>query len=213
MRRCYDASKPSKSPPPWWICGFYPLGMTPHTWADSEIRADPARFGLPIIPWVGADLASMGHDMGGGVVSWLEARGIPRGITVAVDTETFIFPQFLPAMDAVVKGAGYLLMNYGSLRYVVRNPLLSGGRWTATWTDTIHLDNVPGERGTQYASATQLKTDYDASVFEDSVPLWEKRTPTPPPIVSWEDVVLRKVDSALANLDTARRIITTHMPK
>lgn len=213
MRRCYDASRPSTNPPPWWISGFYPGGMTPTPWSDTQIREDKARFGLPIWPWIGADIAVDGGSLGASVLAWLEARKIPKGITVVVDTETNVYHGFLMAMDAKVHGAGYLLMNYGSLRFITRNPLLSGGRWTADWTGSPHLDNVPGERGTQYANGGELHTDYDASVFEDSVPFWEKRPPSPAPVTAWEDLALDHVARSLAESRRAYDLLVQHAPK
>lgn len=213
MRHCYDAARPSKNPPPWWISGFYPGGMTPTPWNDKQIDDDKARFGLPIFPWVGGDTAADGDALGAHVLTWLVARGIPKHVTVCVDTETIVYRSFLLAMDEKVSSNGYLLMNYGSVNYVTHNPLLSGGRWTADWTMAAHLDNVTGERGTQYASAHMLGTDYDASVFEDSVPFWEKRPPSPPPVTAWEELALGHIDNALTQLEDASTLINQHMPR
>lgn len=213
MRHCYDASRPSKNPPNWWISGFYIAGMTPHIWTGQEIADDKARFGLPISVWVGADDRAEAIALGHQILDWIDAHRVPKGVTVVIDTETRLYTVFLLTLDQMIHGAGWSLMNYGSVSTIVHNPLLSGGRWTADWTDTPHLDNVPGEKGTQYANGLMLHADYDASVFEDSVPLWEKNPPHRPPVVSWEEVVLNKVGYALTELDAASRIIKSHVPQ
>lgn len=212
MRRIYDASRPSKKPPPWWVCGFYIAGETPHVWSDGEIKDDPARFGLPIGVHIGQDSALDGGTLAADMITWLEARRIPRGSHAVIDTEDIVYTPFLAAADAKFIQAGYKLINYGSLNAIVHNYLPHGGRWGAAWDGIQRLDNIPGEVADQFANAAMLRTDYNASVIEDAVTLWEKRPLVPPVFASWEEDVEERVTSALNDLSVAHSIITAHLP-
>jgi hypothetical protein len=60
------------------------------------------------------------------------------------------------------------------LAYVVKNAKTRGGRWAADWSGVIGM--APGDDivATQWISAVQLGTAYDASVIDGSVPLWRR---------------------------------------
>ena len=180
MRWMYDASVPPKTPPHWHVAGGYlDSDDTPHVWPMPEWLSQPAPELLPI--WAAANRADTGEaglDDAVRIVRNLEQLGVPKGCSVVVDTETTLYTTYLEVLDFELTQARYPLINYGSYSFVIRNPDTAGGRWAALWTDHIMdgVDLIGRDRivAAQWASATMLGRDFDASVIEDQVPLWRR---------------------------------------
>ena len=180
MRWMYDASTPSANPPRWHVAaGYLDSGDTPHAWTPAEWARQPAPELLPIWAAINrADTGEAGLDDAVRIVRQLEQLGVPQGCSVVLDSETVIYSTYLEVLDFELTQARYPLINYGSYSFVIHNPDTAGGRWAASWTDHIidGVDLVGRDRivAVQWASATMLGTDYDASVIEDAVPLWRR---------------------------------------
>lgn len=177
MRWMYDASVPPPSPPNWHVAGGYIGGDTPHVWSREEWRAQPAPYLLPI--WTASNRADTPEAAGQDaweIISSLELLGVPRGATVAIDTETTVYNVYLQALSDFL--GPWVVMNYGSLSYVTRNPLTTGGRWAAKWTDQVatglELIGVDGIRAVQIASAPMLGRPWDWSLIDPNLPLWPR---------------------------------------
>jgi hypothetical protein len=174
-RWMYDAAVPPARPPHWYAVAGYIGGDTPHVWTAAEWAAQLAPHRLPI--WTADNRlnspASAAADAPQ-ILAKLEELGVPPGVTVALDGETRIFPAYLEELNELVRP--YLLMDYGSLSFVTSNPVTSGGRWAADWTDRI-ADGVAllGHQAiaaVQWADDVARGTPYDWSVIQESVPLW-----------------------------------------
>ncbi len=204
MRLMYDAAYPPADPPAWPAVAGYIGGDTPHVWTDAEWSAQPAQYRLPIFVHTGADDEGAGSADGQQIVAWLKAHDVPAGSSVAIDTETANYSAYLQAMDATVSAAGYKLVNYGSLDYILKNPLTSGGRWTADWTGVQHVDDVAGVVATQWADATQLGTSYDASLCEDDMALWDTKPP------AWEVDAVTEAKDLLTRMTALEQLLEAH---
>ena len=206
MKRGYDSSVPVKDAPNWYVCGFYMGGMTPHIWTDAEIAAITARELNPIYPYIGVDSAAEAARVASEMLARAIELKLPKGKSLCIDTETNVYNAFLVTLDHMITVGGYSLLNYGSLAYVIQNAPTSGGRWSADWTDVQHIDDGHNIVGTQFASSTQLGTDYDASVFDDSVPF----APNPNFVLPVKDAIdqsLKLIDSASAGLLQAHSLL------
>jgi hypothetical protein len=176
MRWMYDAAYPPKNPPHWHVCAGYIGGDTPHVWSKAEWDAQWAPRRLPI--WTAAnrsDTAQAAEADAGEILRRLHNLGVPRGCSVVADTEMLVYSAYITTLDRLVHQGGYLLMQYGSLSVILKNPDTRGGRWSADWTGwggSLQLDHGSRIVATQRASADQMGTQYDASVIEDVVPLW-----------------------------------------
>lgn len=205
MRLMYDAAYPPADPPKWPAVAGYIGGDTPHVWTDAEWDAQPAQYRLPIFVHTGADDPKAGDSDGKLIVAWLDGHKVPLGSSAVIDTETSTYSAYLSAMDSVVTAASYKLVNYGSLNYVLKNTLTSGGRWTADWTGVQHIDDVTGVVATQWADATQLGTDYDASLCENSMPLWDTKPP------AWELDAAAEAKDVLAKMTALDKLLQAHV--
>ena len=179
LRWMYDASEPPPQPPHWHAAAGYIGGDTPHVWTLAEWKAQPAPLLLPIFTASNRlDNACAAGEDAWEILNELAGLGVPRGCTVVVDTETTLYTAYLRALDRFVHDGGYPLMNYGSLSFVIRNPLTSGGRWAADWTGLVQtglvLDGVDGIRAIQIASSAMTGHPWDWSLIEDSIPLWQR---------------------------------------
>lgn len=179
------------------IVAFYIGGDTPHVWTDHEIHATYGRnrYRLPIYVRSNPGSAGEGHLEGGEAIRWAMAHHMPRGTTIALDYETAVDDPYLMAFDAVMRGAGYETMVYGSESTVLSNHRPSMGYWVALW------DNVPdlrsGWAAHQYASDQMLGKSYDLSVVADWVPLWDMQNaptpPPPPPVDNWTEQIVNNL--------------------
>lgn len=175
LRWMYDASTPPETPPHWHVVGGYIGGNTPHVWTEAEWNAQPAPYRLPIFTASNrSDDAAMANIDGGIIREQLTALGVREGMLVCVDTETTVYTYYLEHLNMAVRP--WRLMNYGSLSFVIRNPVTDGGRWAALWTGDIFKD-IPliGQHhivAAQWASDVMLHKPYDASVIDGSLPLW-----------------------------------------
>jgi peptidoglycan hydrolase-like protein with peptidoglycan-binding domain len=167
LRRMYDAAYPPAHPPNWEVCGFYLGGDTPHVWTQAELDAQPARFRLGI--WVRDHGGDPSADADAAAAAYA-ALGAPLGCAVVLDLEERVDGAFVSTFDAHLH-MRHLTTKYGSVSTIWKNPWTSGGTWTADWDERVALD--VGAAATQFASAAQLGTAYDASVISDSVPLWD----------------------------------------
>jgi len=186
LRWMYDASTPPPSPPRWYCAAGYIGGDTPHVWTREEWEAQPAPARLPIWTRTNApDEVQAGRDDAAAVLEALRALGVPPGATVAVDTETVLYRSgYLQGLDAGLgNGRLHPLLNYGSFSFVIQNALTSGGRWAADWLGwdgaAFHVAETEllGRHkivATQLASDRQLGKGWDASIIEQSVPLWHR---------------------------------------
>lgn len=180
MRRMYDASVPPQAAPPGYdVCAFYIGGDTPHRWSDEERTRQGARHYLPIwtrfptADYSAADDAAM-------AVAWMRDHAVPHGAALALDFETGVDAAYVETFDVAVTSAGYSLILYGSLSFVLQNPRPRGGYWTAIWDGNPQLR--PGDAAaTQYAQGSA----YDSSIVSDSLVLWDGKpnsSVTPPPV-------------------------------
>jgi len=173
-RRMYDAAYPPADPH-LDVCGFYigPAGDTPHIWSDAEIRGQSARWRLPIYVCDNPAQRNPTSDAAE-AVAWLRAHHVPAGCALALDYEMAVNGGYVTAFDKAVRAAGWTLLLYGSLSYVIQNPRPSAGYWTASWTGVPHLDS--GAAATQYIGDTQLGKPYDLSEVADSLILWDTQS-------------------------------------
>lgn len=177
LRWMYDAAFPAARPPHWYCAAGYIGGNTPHVWTSAEWAAQPAPFRLPI--WTADNRvnspASAASDAPV-ILARLEALGVPPGVAVALDGETRIFPAYLEELNELL--GAYKLVDYGSLAFVTSNPVTSGGRWAADWTnritDAVALCGHEGIVAVQWANDKMRHTPWDWSVIEDTVPLWAR---------------------------------------
>lgn len=178
LRWMYDASTPPASPPHWHVAAGYIGGDTPHVWTKAEWLAQPAPELLPIFTASNrADSAAAAVTDNGAIHAALEALGVPYGATVVVDIETRVYTAYLEELNELLLHQ-WPLMVYGSLSTVVHNPLTSGGRWAADWTDLvstgIELVGTDGIKAAQIADDRMLGRPWDWSLIDSSVPLWAK---------------------------------------
>lgn len=177
MRTMRDAASPTYPAPLTNAVAFYIGGNTPHVWTNAEIAADPAQYRLPIfvrsVPPFNAQADAMA------MINWLRLHGAPPGVTVAIDLETAVQPNYVAFLSATLAQANYPLMSYGSGSFIFRNGRPTGGIWVASYPTPPappypHL--VPGSVATQY----QPGPNWDLSVVVDSVNLWNvKENPMP----------------------------------
>lgn len=175
LRWMYDAAYPPAWPPRWYCAAGYIGGDTPHVWTPREWEAQTATFRLPI--WTADNRVNSPASAAADaplILAKLEELGVPPGRAVALDGEMRIFPAYLEELNELL--AAYRLVDYGSLSFVTANPITSGGRWAADWTnriaDAVALAGHMGIRAVQWASADMRGTPWDWSVIDDSLPLW-----------------------------------------
>jgi hypothetical protein len=204
MRLMYDAAYPPADPPSWPVVAGYIGGDTPHVWTDAEWDAQPAQYRLPIFVHTGPDDQAAGSTDAAHILSWLDGHQVPAGSSVVIDTETANYSGYLTAMDKLITDAGYKLVNYGSLDDILKNPVTSGGRWTADWTGAAHIDAAPHVVATQWADAKQLGTSYDASLCDDDMPLWNTKPPT------WEETAATEAEDLLARMTDLNSLLQSH---
>lgn len=171
MKQMWDAISPNAGPAGWEAAaGYIPGGDAYHGWTDKEWMAEHARYRLPI--WVRSNPtnAAEGNAEGHAAIAWAKRHGQPLGTCIALDLETAVNGPYVNAFNATLYQSGYRAMAYGSLSTIFRNPKPHGGYWVAHYTGTPHMEK--GADATQYANLGR----YDASLVNDSVPLWDTKT-------------------------------------
>lgn len=187
----YDAAYPPPHPPVTDGVCIYIGGDTPHVWTMDEIRAQTARYRLPV--FVRSNPGTTQADACGdaaAAIAQLHAIGAPRGCLVAWDTETAADPGYMAAIWALLKLDGYQVLDYGSQSRVFGNTIPDGYYWGADWTGEKHL--AAGDVMTQYASFTS----YDLDEAVPSLPFWDT-TPHPThaasSIAPWEEEIVKQL--------------------
>ncbi len=67
-----------------------------------------------------------------------------------------------------------------------------------------HVDDVLGVVATQWADATQLGTNYDASLCEDDMALWDTKPPT------WEVDAMTEAKDLLTRMTALEKLLEAH---
>lgn len=165
-----DQAFPSIPRPPTDVIAFYIGGQTPHVWTWAEIVASPERYRLPIYTRVSNfdpiyDAAFIVH--------WLQSHNAPLGITVALDLEASINPQYVATVDTGLMHFGYKLMIYGQNSTIAQNGNPSGGIWGAEWHPNGLPFMISGDMATQYVNDGILGKPWDLSLVSDNVILWD----------------------------------------
>lgn len=158
------------------VCGYIG-GDAANVWSAADWAAQSAyRYRLPI--YVRSNPA--GFDPlaeAGKCVSALQELAAPKGIAVALDSETSIAPSFVVPFTAAVNAAGYRVIEYGSRDYVLQNDNPDGLYWVAAPGAATAL---AGFQGTQY----YWGNSYDLSYFDATFvyrSMWDTQNPKPKP--------------------------------
>lgn len=167
-----SAFPPSPYPSGFDGWGFYIGGDTPHVWTNAEVNAIPTRFRLPIFTRSNPTQASPSTDASM-AVSRLSEIGAPKGILVALDSETSVYPHYVSAFYFALRSAGYTLIDYGSQSFVFGNKNPDGYYWGADWTNIEHI--ASGDEMTQWRSLNA----YDESTALPTLPFWDTRKVNP----------------------------------
>ena len=172
----YDSAWPPAVPPE--TDGFcaYIGGDAVHVWTLEEIRAQKARYILPIFVRSNPrGLAGVAADVNA-CLAGLRAIGAPRGILVCWDMETAADKTYIAGVYAGLAAHGYELIVYGSQSDVMGNDAPDGLYFGADWTGVKHLahSNVM----TQWVNFQ----GYDEDLAKPGLPFWDTRpAPAKPP--------------------------------
>src|SRR5579859_6209223 len=138
----YDAAYPPANPPVTdgvvIYCGG---GDVLHAWTGAEIRAQTARYRLPV--FVRSNPAQANPRADAQVfLSDLRAMGCPAGSVVVLDVETAVDSAYVQAFwQEIYHVGGYVLMVYGSQSTVFGDKPPTGLIFGADWTGKPHLAN------------------------------------------------------------------------
>lgn len=169
-----DAAYPRYPAPLTNAVGYYIGGNTPHVWTNAEVKADPAQYHLPI--WVRSQPPFNAQSDAMNMINWLRLHGAPPGISVVIDLETAVQPNYVQFLSATLAQANYPLITYGSEAFIFRNGRPTGGIWVASYLTPPYPHLVPGSVATQYRPGGP----WDYSIILDSVKLWNvKENPMP----------------------------------
>lgn len=197
MRTMFDAAVPQQASliESFDVAGGYIgyQGATPHVWSKADWDSQPCRFRFPI--FVPSWWANLGWDTVRDVqaaAGALAALGVPQGSTIGLDMETRVQPSYVSLFIKGMNARGYPVLVYGSLAYVVQNPLPSNsqsGYWPADWNGEAHLVDAirlatlrlstsyaPFIMATQYGSKQGNGVDFDLNLISEAVPLWDTQT-------------------------------------
>lgn len=170
----YDCSQPAWPMPPLYeVTGGYIGGATPHIWTSEEwdTKARAKRLPIYVPTYFRTGVLTPGTDAIE-CVNALRPLAVPKGATVGLDFETLIAPSYVESFNAVLTGAGYKVLLYGSSSTVFKNPKPSGGYWVATREGNPDFPGYgklfPGSVATQYSSGLA----YDADIFSADIPFW-----------------------------------------
>lgn len=163
----YDAAfKPDPEPSGFDGVAFYIGGDTPNVWTRAEVESTSERFRLPI--FVRSDpLQANAHNDARSAEAQLNVLGAPKGILVALDSETSVDANYVAQFYYDMRAAGFPVIDYGSVSSVFGNNIPDGYYWGAHWTNRPHLD--PGTDMTQWEALGA----YDESLAIPTLPFWD----------------------------------------
>jgi hypothetical protein len=149
-------------------CGYMGGLLATHAWTPQEWEAQTARWRLPIfVP----NTALPARQQAKACIQALRDLGVPPGNAYSLDLEAAIAPDWVRLFADTTHAAGWRCMVYGSPGTLFANPPRTG-YWVANPTGSPHMYEHPLVRGTQYA----WQTDWDLSLFDDNLALWEAGT-------------------------------------
>jgi hypothetical protein len=171
----YDAAWPPDPPPETDGVCVYIGGDTVHVWTLEEIRAQKARYRLPV--FVRSDPRGIGGVAAdvNAALGQLAAIGAPRGTLVAWDLETAADKLYIAGVYSGLAAHGYELIIYGSADDVMGNDNPDGLYFSADWTGSPHL--ARGSVMTQWVSFS----GYDEDLAKPGLPFWDTRPDPPKP--------------------------------
>lgn len=172
--RMRDSAFPGNLPTGWTgaVGGYYGGPRAYNVWQHGEWDRFKLNRKLPI--WVGG---LNGQQEGTAALAALAALGVPKGVWTALDLETRVDITYVEHFGAIVRGAGYRVMPYGSASTVTWNPPLDG-YWIADYAGAGPFMYDAGTavevRATQYTPGQQ----FDSSTVKDwtyyDTPWWVK---------------------------------------
>ena len=141
---------------------------TPHIWTRAEWdKYLTAHRDLRVLPIYVHDFAGDPKADSDNAIDAIVDLGWKEGIDrlLVLDMETRVDPAYVRAFDHYVASAGFRLMLYGSLVFVLQNPAPLGGYWAASLTRRRPsvLPSFPGVRGQQWRFDFE---GFDRSVFD-----------------------------------------------
>lgn len=160
------------------VLAFYIGGNTPEVPTLAQVKTVGVRYWLPVFTRSDPQTASATDDANAALTR-LKVLGAPSGITVGLDLETAVDPNYVSAFSNLLDLHDYAVLAYGSKSTLFRNPEPYAGYWVADYTNQPHL--YPGTVATQYADATMAKRPYDLSVISATVKLWDTQPVTTHP--------------------------------
>jgi len=165
-----DISNPGGLVAPYGAVAFYIGGMTPHVWTGAQIRAQTARWRLPIWVYGHKGGAAGGASEGQAAHNWARANNMPSTAMICIDMETAVDPAYCNAFAA--NDGAHITCIYGSSSTVFKNPRLSGGYWTANYRAGAAFV-LPGSWATQDSDPSINKTSYDLSALGSVAHMWD----------------------------------------
>lgn len=163
----YDAAfKPDPEPSGFDGVAFYIGGDTPNVWTRAEVESTGERFRLPIFVRSDPAQANPSKDASSAEAQ-LNVLGAPKGILVALDSETSVDANYVAQFYYNMRNAGFPVIDYGSVSSVFGNNIPDGYYWGAHWTNRPHLD--PGTDMTQWEALGA----YDESLAIPTLPFWD----------------------------------------
>jgi hypothetical protein len=155
------------------VCGYIG-GDTPHVWTKEEWAEQPYRYRIPIYVRSDPQLADPVHDAAEAVAA-LAALDAPKGVAVALDSETAADPAYTRGFYAAIE-AHNPVIEYGSRDFVLGNDNPSGWYWVA---EPGASSPVPGFLATQYYWGQSYDLDwFDAAWVYDHC--WDTKAPPKP---------------------------------
>jgi hypothetical protein len=171
----YDAAWPPAVPPDTDGVCVYIGGDAVHVWTVEEIKAQTARYILPV--FVRSDprgIAGVAADVNAALRQLAEI-GAPHGTLVAWDMETAASQTYIAGIYSGMMAHGYELIVYGSDSTVMGNDNPDGLYFAADWTGVAHL--ARGSVMTQWVNFA----GYDESEAKPGLPFWDTRPEPPKP--------------------------------
>lgn len=196
----YDAAWPPVPPPAADGACCYIGGDAVHVWTAEEIKAQTARYRLPVFVRSNPrGIAGVAADVNAAVAQ-LKAIGAPKGTLVAWDMETAADKAYIAGVYTGLAAAGWKLIVYGSESTVMGNDNPGDLYFAADWTGTPHL--AAGSQMTQWVSFA----GYDEDEALPSLPFWDTQASPPKPPVKTPATVRQWVTAgqdSLASLAAA----------